>query len=1405
MANPIILTVAAAIRRFAAGTLPPSVEIDGTAGNIARHLDALEAIAEAGDLALVHITGASILLPVKASQVANDAQFLSKIAGPYQLSVRDTAAHVTASLSALETAAKAGHLANIALPSSGTQTLTLTAAQASGAADALIKIVAMDHVVVSDSAAQVAANLDGLQTIAGARRLTSIQLTGGSTTLTLKAAQVGADAQALARIAGGYHLTVNDTAVDVAASLDVLEAAVKAGTLTSVVLTDVGAPVLTITAAQLRADADVLALLPANYLLNVTGVSAGTATSVARMAHVASVSVTDTAANVLAHLSQLEKLVGSAPGLGFVAGGAGFRADVSGQGVLDGVTLSDPGVPLLTLSDSQLSSDGGVLGLITSPFTLSVTGVLAADAASLAANPLVQSLSVSDTAASVAANLSGLEAANTAGKIAFVSVSGALVSSDIGDSAMLLYTKVIDVSEITLNINGYDNIRSGLFGGYIQNGPAAADIQVPVNLSFVSGGTYNTSDILNVQNAINNGYISSVSGSDGIHFFAFSTGDLPSITNQIVSDAFLTQGDFLEYSIGNLSVAQALDYYLSPASTAVENSNAAVFYKGAGAPVHVSDAAMIGAISDTAADLQGGLDAFAAALAGRSLTVPIRLTDTLPPTISVSATQAVNDASVLNAVTSGFLLSIQGSAAELSALNLSALTNEKIELTFTSLDQDVTVNGAGVYDVNLAQLLVTGGATFTAWSSAGQSGTEIDLTGTDGLAHKIILIGTDPAAFNLYGPLDNGMTLGVSQLTGVLAANAYADGAYTDVTSITLADSAANITANLSQLEDVFKAGKLSGITLTDPGVPVLTLSDSQLSSDGGVLGLITSPFTLSVTGVLAADAASLAANPLVQSLSVSDTAASVAANLSGLEAANTAGKIAFVSVSGALVSSDIGDSAMLLYTKVIDVSEITLNINGYDNIRSGLFGGYIQNGPAAADIQVPVNLSFVSGGTYNTSDILNVQNAINNGYISSVSGSDGIHFFAFSTGDLPSITNQIVSDAFLTQGDFLEYSIGNLSVAQALDYYLSPASTAVENSNAAVFYKGAGAPVHVSDAAMIGAISDTAADLQGGLDAFAAALAGRSLTVPIRLTDTLPPTISVSATQAVNDASVLNAVTSGFLLSIQGSAAELSALNLSALTNEKIELTFTSLDQDVTVNGAGVYDVNLAQLLVTGGATFTAWSSAGQSGTEIDLTGTDGLAHKIILIGTDPAAFNLYGPLDNGMTLGVSQLTGVLAANAYADGAYTDVTSITLADSAANITANLSQLEDVFKAGKLAGVTITSGSLGTLTASQLFNDADIIRLINAGSSSSEAMVTPPVQNPVHGQPLLTAPTLAGSNADLGQSITPDMAAAISSRFSFVAALSSFGAEFAAQSGPGIAGSHSAVDSGSLARLTRPA
>ncbi len=290
--------------------------------------------------------------------------------------VSDTAANVQANLSGLETVAAGGRLGSIALTDSATPTLSITAAQLAADAPVLRDIFGAYNlslsgaagvagvltqpqllsVAVSDSAANISANLDGLQAVAAAGKLGAVTLTdGGTPTVTLSASQFTADAAALAQISGNYHVTVTGIAV-----------ANAAGTLAQGGVTAVG---VTDSAANVQAALDALqGLATAGSLASITLSDAGTPTlnasavqvtqdagAFARMAGSYTLAVTDSALDVQSSLDALQAMAAS--------------------GKLTSITLNDGGTPVLSVTSTQLVSDAQAINAITGSYVLNAPGV----------------------------------------------------------------------------------------------------------------------------------------------------------------------------------------------------------------------------------------------------------------------------------------------------------------------------------------------------------------------------------------------------------------------------------------------------------------------------------------------------------------------------------------------------------------------------------------------------------------------------------------------------------------------------------------------------------------------------------------------------------------------------------------------------------------------------------------------------------------------------------------------------------------------------------------------------------------------------------------------------------------------------------------------------------------------
>ena len=170
------------------------------------------------------------------------------------VSVSDTAANVTANIASLATLATGGHLTAISFTDNTKPSLGFTAGQATIYAAAFERITTPNYMRVYDGAAGVLANIASLQTLTTGGQLTSIILYDSARpAFALTAGQVGNDAIVLSKVVGANLVTASDTAANVVASLAALETLASAGKITSIMLTDPTTPTLTLTASQMTA------------------------------------------------------------------------------------------------------------------------------------------------------------------------------------------------------------------------------------------------------------------------------------------------------------------------------------------------------------------------------------------------------------------------------------------------------------------------------------------------------------------------------------------------------------------------------------------------------------------------------------------------------------------------------------------------------------------------------------------------------------------------------------------------------------------------------------------------------------------------------------------------------------------------------------------------------------------------------------------------------------------------------------------------------------------------------------------------------------------------------------------------------------------------------------------------
>jgi acyl-coenzyme A thioesterase PaaI-like protein len=262
---------------------------------------------------------------------------------------------------------------------------------------------------VSDTAENVAANLDALNTNSV---LSEISLTGVSTpVLGVTIAQALNDTVAVGKITGPFVLAVSDTTANILANLDALNLDAR---IHSIAPTDGQGSPLKLSAQQALANNGALEKLARSNTSivvtdNAVNVSAGLA-ALAADPLVSSINVVDTAANILAGkiLFEAEAKVANIVVADKAANVSRHIDQLEITGKIGAINLSDKGKPKLNLRVAQAVGAKKSLASISGPYKIEIFDTVANVLGSLAqieANPAVASIEIVDTPAAIAGDL----------------------------------------------------------------------------------------------------------------------------------------------------------------------------------------------------------------------------------------------------------------------------------------------------------------------------------------------------------------------------------------------------------------------------------------------------------------------------------------------------------------------------------------------------------------------------------------------------------------------------------------------------------------------------------------------------------------------------------------------------------------------------------------------------------------------------------------------------------------------------------------------------------------------------------------------------------------------------------------------------------------------------------------
>jgi len=914
-----------------------SIDVKDTTDAIETNLDALQRVGLR--LKSISQTDTDTPLTVTGDQYTQDAKALGKIVTSYQLDVIRAAAAQTSLLAANQkvvTISVADSAANISKKwslmqrlvdsltsvevSDSANAITITGDQLAQSEDLLAKfdddtdhtyklavtgvnagsaraaadVNHVESVDVADTAANVAANLDDLQSINELGLLKSVALIGKNLSLSMDAARLQSDQltatqSVLSKIVGGnYGLAVtgvamtalNDLAsnshvvsLQVGASSDQIEANLDSlyqlgKKVTSIQQSDSG-EALDVTQASFESRASVLAKIEGGYTVNLTGVAANKAYLDALNGHVAKIDVADSGKNLLANWDSLRS-VGD---------------------TLNGLSKTDDGSLALSVSQYHSGLNDQLLGKFEATLKFSVFGASVVQATQIGADAAVDKVDVTDDGSAVTSQLSDLEDLRTNGKLNSISLSTpsaslALHAGDLDGAQGVLdlikgghYTLAVDQVDaadaktlLTSNAKIANMKVTGDASSIVDNLADLAEIghklvdieqtdadttglsltgaafeQNKGTLAKIAGGYLADLSDVSASRAATlaaSTYVKSLQVSDtGEHLSAVwnTLGTLGTkLTDIAQSDSSALQLTMSQWT----SAPGVSDKFSTTLAVSISGASivdvATLSNDDAVQQIQVTDNA--GAISDALIDL-----------AAESKLTQIQLSD--PTTaLTMSADTYGASADLLGLIKDGAYKVALNEVAVADAVTVGADTHvSAMEVTGSSADIATDFDALSALS-NVSTL---------ALSNEG---------GTLALSSSQILGSADTLA-----KITNAFQLSA---TGVAMADLAEIQAVNQVALIGISDTAANLSDNFDEI--LALGGSLSSIHLTDT-TPVLSLTQQDWASGASELGKIDGSYQVDLSEVVAGDAATLAVDSTVRQLSVADTSGDIANSWSTL------------------------------------------------------------------------------------------------------------------------------------------------------------------------------------------------------------------------------------------------------------------------------------------------------------------------------------------------------------------------------------------------------------------------------------------------------------------------------------------------------------------------------------------
>lgn len=833
------------------------IEITDSGANIQQNFDALTAIG--AKLSKITISGpANPQINLTSSQYAAGTKTLAAIKSSYELKVTNV------TMDQLNTVAANAKVKKIEVKDSSLNI-------GSNFQNLLTMPNKIDSIVQVGAASAIALTGDQfkLQTAS-----TILGKVSGSYTLALRDVKI-ADLTTANGVAAVTSVAVKDTSANITADLALnANSKLSNSKVTSIVQTDASnAITVTDTQFQNNTTSTTLSKLSGTSSLAVTGVTASRAATVASNNNVKSLTVTDTAANVISNKVANES-VSKISATNVVDSGANISTSFANLAMMSSISkikLSD--TANIKIMQSQLTSNSNMLlkvfgsNDVKGNYKLTVTNTSAADVVATAKLNTVDKINVTDSIANGIANLTALKSS----KVEKIDLNGP--GSAIGGA----------------NLDKLDSLGSKL-NSVTNNGAGSIDITYDqyvkrsATLAKIDAGSFRVTDASASAAKLlkDDTKVSDISVKDSAANISKNYADLRTVllANKLLQVKLSDSAD-IKLTATEFGSASGVNGFLSKVKDSADGTNFKLQITDALATNLISLYNTAGnfynkvtkvSIKDTAGNIAAKLDDLGTAygagklgavvLTGAAADIAITKTQLLDTPNIAGALSKIEDANGANNYT---LDVTEVKAAD--ATNLINTNSKVAKLSISDTSDNISENIEDIVTLNAAKLKA--------------------ITVSDFASDEIKVKANRLTAFStILGKVTNGDYKLNVQDVGAAQAKIIADNV--KVGHLSVKDAGTSISAKLADLNTLTVNGTLEGIKLNDASTPLFLSSLQYADGAASALTKITDVnYKLSISGVSVTDAIdstkNVNADTHVTSYSVKDEGAAIVAALATL------------------------------------------------------------------------------------------------------------------------------------------------------------------------------------------------------------------------------------------------------------------------------------------------------------------------------------------------------------------------------------------------------------------------------------------------------------------------------------------------------------------------------------------